>query len=95
MTGIERNSEVVQMAAYAPLLANVNHQGSMCPTNLIIYDNQRCVFSCPIITCSRPVQQAWLCKQCICIFNEGEAGSLSLLKWRAQLMHMLISKTNI
>lgn len=42
MTGIERNSEVVQMAAYAPLLANVNHKGALCPTNLIIYDNHRC-----------------------------------------------------
>jgi hypothetical protein len=42
MTGIDRNSEVVQMAAYAPLLANVNHKGALCPTNLIIYDNSRC-----------------------------------------------------
>ena len=42
MTGIERNSQVVQLAAYAPLLANVNHKGALCPTNLIIYDNSRC-----------------------------------------------------
>ena len=42
MTGMERNSEVVQLAAYAPLLANVNHKGALCPTNLIIYDNSRC-----------------------------------------------------
>ncbi|CAL8471543.1 g11085 [Coccomyxa elongata] len=41
MTGMERNSEVVQLAAYAPLLANINHQGALCPTNLIIYDNHR------------------------------------------------------
>lgn len=42
MTGMERNSEVVQLAAYAPLLANVNHKGALCPTNLVIYDNSRC-----------------------------------------------------
>ena len=48
MTGIERNSQVVQLAAYAPLLANVNHKGALCPTNLIIYDNSRCaVLSLP------------------------------------------------
>lgn len=41
MTGIERNSQVVQLAAYAPLLANVNHKGALCPTNLVIYDNSR------------------------------------------------------
>ena len=41
MTGMERNSEVVQLAAYAPLLANVNHKGALCPTNLVIYDNSR------------------------------------------------------
>lgn len=47
MTGVERNSEVVQLAAYAPLLANVNHKGALCPTNLIIYDNHRCP-ECPL-----------------------------------------------
>ncbi|EIE21944.1 glycoside hydrolase [Coccomyxa subellipsoidea C-169] len=41
MTGMERNSEVVQLAAYAPLLANIAHQGALCPTNLILYDNHR------------------------------------------------------
>jgi hypothetical protein len=41
MTGMERNSEVVQLAAYAPLLANVAHTGALCPTNLVIYDNHR------------------------------------------------------
>ena len=46
MTGMERNSEVVQLAAYAPLLANVNHKGALCPTNLIIYDNDRCAALC-------------------------------------------------
>ena len=48
MTGMERNSEVVQMAAYAPLLANVNHKGALCPTNLVIYDNSR--YACPCLT---------------------------------------------
>ena len=46
MTGMERNSEVVQLAAYAPLLANVNHKGALCPTNLVIYDNSRCLAPC-------------------------------------------------
>ena len=46
MTGMERNSEVVQLAAYAPLLANVNHKGALCPTNLVIYDNSRYVAPC-------------------------------------------------
>jgi len=45
MTGMERNSEVVQLAAYAPLLANVNHKGALCPTNLVIYDNSRCALN--------------------------------------------------
>jgi alpha-L-arabinofuranosidase len=38
MTGVERNSDVVIMAAYAPLLANVNPGASQWPTNLIGYD---------------------------------------------------------
>ena len=46
MTGMERNSEVVQLAAYAPLLANINHKGALCPTNLVIYDNSRYVAPC-------------------------------------------------
>ena len=41
MTGMERNSEVVQLAAYAPLLAHVRHAGALCPTNLVVYDNHR------------------------------------------------------
>lgn len=44
MTGMERNTEAVQLAAYAPLLANVNHKGALCPTNLVIYDNARCEY---------------------------------------------------
>ena len=42
MTGLERNSGVVRLAAYAPLLANTHHAGALCPTNLVIYDNHRC-----------------------------------------------------
>ena len=39
MTGLERNSEVVQMAAYAPLFVHVNFV--KWPTNLIVIDNHR------------------------------------------------------
>ncbi|MGM9699453.1 MAG: alpha-L-arabinofuranosidase C-terminal domain-containing protein [Prevotella sp.] len=39
MTGLERNSDVVAMAAYAPLFCNVKHQ--RWPINLINYDNHR------------------------------------------------------
>jgi alpha-L-arabinofuranosidase len=41
LTGIERNSDVVIMAAYAPLLVNVNPGASQWPTNLIGYDALR------------------------------------------------------
>jgi alpha-L-arabinofuranosidase len=39
MTGIERNADVVQMASYAPLFANVN--GIQWHPDLIYYDNSR------------------------------------------------------
>lgn len=38
MTGMERNSDVVVMASYAPLLVNVNPGGMQWPTDLIGYD---------------------------------------------------------
>ena len=38
MTGMERNSDVVVMEAYAPLLVNVNPGGHQWKTNLIGYD---------------------------------------------------------
>jgi len=38
MTGLERNSDVVVMNCYAPLLVNVNHNASQWGTNLIGYD---------------------------------------------------------
>ena len=38
LTGIERNSDVVIMVAYAPLFVNVNPGASQWPTNLIGYD---------------------------------------------------------
>lgn len=43
MTGLERNSDVAQLAAFAPLLTNVNAttQQDICPTSMIIYDNNR------------------------------------------------------
>lgn len=39
MTGLERNSDLVAMAAYAPLFCHVEHQ--RWPINLINYDNHR------------------------------------------------------
>lgn len=39
MTGIERNSDVVRMACYAPLLVNLNHRAW--PVNLINFDSSR------------------------------------------------------
>ena len=38
MTGMERNSDVVQISCYAPLLVNVNKGASQWGTNLIGYD---------------------------------------------------------
>jgi len=40
MTGMERNSDIVVLAAYAPMLANVN--GIQWDPDLIYYDNYRC-----------------------------------------------------
>jgi alpha-L-arabinofuranosidase len=44
MTGLERNSDVVIMASYAPLFCNANHK--RWPINLINYDSYR-VFGIP------------------------------------------------
>jgi alpha-L-arabinofuranosidase len=41
MTGLERNSDIVVMAAYAPLLVNVNPGGMQWETDLIGYDALR------------------------------------------------------
>jgi len=38
MTSLERNSDIIVMAAYAPLLANVNPSAMQWPTDLIGYD---------------------------------------------------------
>ncbi|MGA7156063.1 MAG: alpha-L-arabinofuranosidase C-terminal domain-containing protein [Acidobacteriaceae bacterium] len=38
MTSMERNSDLIKIASYAPLLVNVNPQASQWPTNLIGYD---------------------------------------------------------
>jgi len=38
MTGMERNSDVVVLASYAPLFVNVNHGGMQWPSDLIGYD---------------------------------------------------------
>jgi alpha-L-arabinofuranosidase len=45
MTGMERNSDVVQLASYAPLFANVN--GIQWHPDLIYYDSSRGVFGTP------------------------------------------------
>jgi alpha-L-arabinofuranosidase len=45
MTGLERNSDLVQMASYAPLFANVN--GMQWQPDLIYYDSSRGVFGTP------------------------------------------------
>ena len=45
MTGMERNSDLVQMASYAPLFANVN--GIQWAPDLIYYDSGRAVFGTP------------------------------------------------
>ena len=39
MTGMERNSLQVAMAAFAPLLSHWNDRA--CPHNMIIFDNHR------------------------------------------------------
>jgi alpha-L-arabinofuranosidase len=39
MTGLERNGQAVEMAAYAPLL--VHTKSVTWPTNLIVFDNHR------------------------------------------------------
>jgi alpha-N-arabinofuranosidase len=41
MTGMERNSDLIVMAAYAPLLVNVNPGGMQWPSDLIGYDALR------------------------------------------------------
>jgi alpha-L-arabinofuranosidase len=45
MTGLERNSDIVQMASYAPLLANLN--GYQWLPDLIYYDSSREIFGAP------------------------------------------------
>jgi alpha-L-arabinofuranosidase len=45
MTGMERNSDIVQMASYAPLFANVN--GIQWHPDLVYYDSSRGMFGTP------------------------------------------------
>ena len=42
MTGLERNSDAVAMAAYAPLFVNDARGFRAWPTNLIVFDSTRC-----------------------------------------------------
>lgn len=39
MTGMERNSDIVQLASYAPLFVHVENRNW--PTNMIVFDNHR------------------------------------------------------
>ena len=39
MTGMERNSDIVKLASYAPLFVHTENRGW--PTNLIVFDNHR------------------------------------------------------
>lgn len=56
MTGMERNSDIVKLASYAPLFANVN--GIQWHPDLIYFDNHRC-FGTP----SYYVQQLFSCNR--------------------------------
>ncbi|MFO1514345.1 MAG: alpha-L-arabinofuranosidase C-terminal domain-containing protein [Verrucomicrobiota bacterium] len=61
MTGLERNSDVVVMAAYAPLFVNVNHR--KWNPDLINFDSSRCTV-CPAIMCkssSVNIGATWFC----------------------------------
>ncbi len=63
MTGLERMSEIVTMAAYAPLLVNT-HDRSWSP-NLIVFDNHRQArlgFPLKSLQGQTPLAQATLCK---------------------------------
>ncbi len=39
MTGMERNSDIVQLASYAPLFVHTDNR--IWPTNMIVFDNHR------------------------------------------------------
>ena len=48
MTGLEQNADVVRMAAFAPMLTNVQHQPVGAPNTLVSFDNHRwAVFRAP------------------------------------------------
>ncbi len=57
LTGVERNSDLVKMASYAPLFENVNRRDW--PTNLIWYDNDKAMgrasyYVQQMYSCNRP-----------------------------------------
>jgi alpha-L-arabinofuranosidase len=71
MTGLERNSDVVQLASYAPLFANVN--GIQWSPDLIYYDNTR--------LCGTPsyyVQQMFSQNRGDCVLPATLAGALNI-----------------
>ena len=48
MTGLEQNADVVRMAAFAPLLTNIQHpQKNWAPNTLISFDGSRCCLQQP------------------------------------------------
>ena len=71
MTGLERNSDVVQLASYAPLFANVN--GTQWLPDLIYFDNSR--------VCGTPsyyVQQMFSQNRGDCVLPVALSGSLTI-----------------
>ena len=53
MTGLERNSDIVNMAAYAPLFVNTHHRAWN--PDMIVFDNHRqAQLLLPCITFSGP-----------------------------------------
>ena len=41
MTGLEQNADAVRMAAFAPMLTNVQHHPGLAPNTLISFDGTR------------------------------------------------------
>ena len=52
MTGMERNSDIVKLASYAPLF--VHTQNRIWPTNMIVIDNHRCLPLPPLFLLKSP-----------------------------------------
>lgn len=57
MTGMERNSDHVAMAAFAPLLSH--SQDPACPHDLVIFDNHRFEQHIQYLVHTAAAQEAW------------------------------------